>query len=182
MIAFILGGVVVLGVARAVARRRFRRHGFRYGYGYGGWGHRHGRGRGGVGDGDGFDLGLDDDEYESRRFGGWGLRGLWRALDLRPEQRAQLKEARGEIKAVGATLKQELSGLRDNVADALRAESFDEEIMGAATVKIDNAVDTVRKAVISMVARVHTTLDAEQRAILADRLSRSRTPRAALGL
>ncbi len=109
--------------------------------------------------------------------GRWGRGGAWglmARLRLSPEQRASFKEAKGEVKDAMSQLRETLAELRGDVALALAAPAFEEELVGATTVKLDAAVDTLRRTLISLVGRAHTTLDDDQRLELARLLTQGR--------
>lgn len=170
MVGLLVGSLISFIVVRKFIRfRRWQRYGMASGCGY----------HGGAGPGFGPGFGPGRGRW-GRRGGGW--MGFLGGLGITPEQRAELGEARGELMEVGQSLREELGSLRGDLAQALRAENFDEELLGAATVKIDSAVDTVRKTVISMVARLHQTLTPEQRAAIADRLDQAGGARVPLWL
>ena len=105
---------------------------------------------------------------------GGGAWGLMARLRLSPEQRASFKEAKGEVKDAMSQLKETLAELRGDVALALAAPAFEEELVGATTVKLDAAVDTLRRTLVSLVGRAHTTLDDDQRLELARLLTQGR--------
>lgn len=138
MIGFVVGTVIAIGIIKAVRYRRWRRYGHMHGhYGRGGWG---GRGR---------------------------FINLLDRLRLTPEQRDSVREARTEVKTALQDVRSTLAGIREDVALALSAPAFEEELVGATSAKLDAAVDTLRKTLISLVGRAHTTLDEDQRLELA---------------
>ena len=150
MIGFVVGSLVAIGIIRAVRFRRYAR-----------WASAHGH-----------------DGYP--RFDGWyggfgpraRLVNLIDRMRLSPAQKESFKEARSEVKTALASIKETLSDIRNDVAIALSAPAFEEELVGATTAKLDLAVDTLRQTLVSLVGRAHTTLDEDQRLELARLLTR----------
>ena len=155
MIGFVVGSLLAVGLFKMMRYRRYARWAYANGHAPHGW---HGR-MGGWGEGRGFG------------FGRGRFVNLLDRLRLTPAQRDSVKEARGEVKAAFQSVRDTLSEVRHDVALALSAPAFEEELVGATSVKIDAAVDTLRKTLVSLVGRAHATLDEEQRLELARILS-----------
>jgi uncharacterized membrane protein len=143
MIGFIIGAAVAIGLSRVVrcgARGRRMRGGGRR------W-----RGR-------------------RRR---WGWRGPWleRAvaeLGLSGEQEREVRGAFKELRGRARELRRERDAPRADLAAALRADSFDEELFGAMFVRHDDTLRQARVAGVDFFAIVHQALDPEQRDRLAE--------------
>ena len=147
MSGFIIGLVCLWALLRVVRGRRgcgpmWRGHGWRGR----GW-----RGRGG-------------------RY--WMLRRLFERLDTTPGQEKEIRSAVDEVAEVAESLAGELRDSRGAVADAFRADAFDMDTMADLMTRHDDKLDSLRKAAVGALARVHETLDAEQRKRLASWLGR----------
>lgn len=166
MLGFIIGTACLFGLIKVLRHSRYGYGGYRA-CGGGGWGHRgggwgrHGWGRGGWGGGD------------FRERGGWGsgepffLRALFEQLDATPGQEKVIKSAIDEVREAARSVRGEAQGSRADVAKAVRSESFDEVLFGEMFHRHDVAMDTMRKAVMGAIAKVHAALDERQRARLA---------------
>jgi Spy/CpxP family protein refolding chaperone len=170
MLGFLIGTACLIGLVKVL----------RFGRGYGharscGWGGR-GYGRGGFGGDDfgGFGGGGGFGGHHGgppwAGFGGemFFLRQLSRLLDATPGQEKVIREAVEEVRRAASELKGEGRTSRGDVAKALRSEGFDEVLFGEMFHRHDVAMDTVRKAVMGALAKVHAVLDERQRARLAD--------------
>jgi uncharacterized membrane protein len=114
-------------------------------------------------------------------FGGgpraWGKRFFIRRViehvRATPEQERRIsdavKEFRDEMKKVGGG---EGRRSRQELADALRRPTFDGVMMGEQFARHDTVLEGARKAFVGLVARVHDTLEPEQRDRLADLVGR----------
>ena len=163
-------------------------HGGGYGHGGGGWhhgphfGHFHHGHHGDQGHYDGLPGGWDADfagggepawtERGPRGFGfgrGFFLGAVLDRIQATPVQertiRAAFEEFRTEAKAVADG---EVKRTRQDVSAALRKPSFDEVLLGELYGRHDRSLETVRKSFVGLMAKVHDTLDEEQRARLAD--------------
>lgn len=107
----------------------------------------------------------------------WALRRLFERLDTTPGQEKEIRTAVDEVAEVAESLKVELRDSRGAVADALRAETLDVDTMAELMTRHDDKLDALRKAAVGALARVHETLDAEQRKRLANWIGRG--PRSA---
>jgi Spy/CpxP family protein refolding chaperone len=118
--------------------------------------------------------------WRSRR--GWGrkrgdkhhffLRRMFERLDTTPGQEKEIKRAVDEVMDAARALKDDLGDTREQVGKAFEGESFDVETMADLLTKNDEKLDAARKAIVGALARVHETLDADQRGRLADFLRR----------
>jgi uncharacterized membrane protein len=90
-----------------------------------------------------------------------------------PEQERRIAEAfrdfRDEMKKVGDG---EGRRSRQELADALRRATFDGVVMGEQFARHDTVLEGARKAFVGLVARVHDTLEPDQRSRLADLVDR----------
>jgi uncharacterized membrane protein len=185
MFGAIVGAACLIGLIKVIRGRR----GWHGGYGHRhGWhhGHRHGCGHGGGcgggGCGDAYDrggrgrFGAEDDD------GAWGgssrdgspfiLRSLFERLNTTPGQERVIQEAVNELKQAGRKIHEERRSTVKDVADAIRGDDFSTEAMGNAFARVDGAVETMRTAAFSALAKVHDALDENQRKKLADLLAR----------
>ena len=173
MFGFLIGFACLWGLIRVVrGGRRFGGWGVRRGYagcggygGYGGYSGHHGPG-GGWGDDD---------------FGGWPrrrrrgnavMRGLFSRLDTTPGQEKEIGAAFDDVMDAGRALKDDVKGSKKDVAEAFRSDDFNAELMASLLTRHDASIDKMRQAVVSGLARVHATLDADQRKALSRMLER----------
>lgn len=91
-------------------------------------------------------------------------------LEATPEQARVIRTEVEELLEKGQELRRELRLSRDDVARAVRAESFDEEVMGESFARQDDQIRELRGAFVGALARVHDVLDDRQRKRLADLL------------
>lgn len=166
MCGFLLGTACLIGLIVTLARGRggCGSHWRRGGYGWGGGGY----GRAAWTEGHG-----DHGHHGHHHRGGWAgnrwfLRGLFERLDTTPGQEKVIVAAVNEIREAGEALRGELQRTRADVAKAARSPSFDETLMGEAFARHDQAMDTMRKATVGAMAKIHEALDERQREILAD--------------
>lgn len=116
--------------------------------------------------------GHDRHRHRRGRFFGNKLAWLFRGLDTTPEQERVLHETFGDLKSAGGKIAGKVAASKNQWADALEAEAFDETMVGSAVADLEHAVDEARKTAIDAFAKVHATLDAEQRKRLAGFLRR----------
>jgi hypothetical protein len=163
MLGFVIGTLCLIGLIKTLRWGR-RRGGGGCGYGGGfgrrGWGGRH---HGEYGD-HGGDWGGG---------GGWGgpsvfLRMLFQRLETTPGQEKVIVAAYEEMRDAARTARGEIRTSRTDVAKAMRSESIDEVLFGEMFARHDTALETLRKAALGAVAKVHDALDEKQRARLAD--------------
>ncbi len=96
------------------------------------------------------------------------FRRMFERLDTTPGQEKVIFEAFGDLRERASAARNELVGARADVAGALRQESFDEVLLGNVLTRLDDSVDSMRKAALDAFARVHAALDERQRNILTD--------------
>ncbi len=187
MIGVLIGAVGALFLVKTFRRLRHRRFGyggpFGYGMAYGGCG----GGGGGYGpwDGGGSRHGyrsryIDDDDggppwegsrgWGGDRRGGFVLGALLSRIDATPEQAKAIRAAFDELRTKGRAVKDNARGLRKDLAGAMRSEILDVETLGTLASRAGSTVDAVRDAAIGAILKVHDTLDARQRQIVADAL------------
>lgn len=162
MIGFAIGIACLWGLFRVL--RGGRR------YGWGGYGGRCGH-RGGWG----------GPSWRRRWRGGWDhaddgpvffLRGLFERLGTTPAQEKVIKNAVEDVVDAARGFKDKVRSSRNDVAQAFRSESFDENVMAELLTRHDDAIDEVRKSIVGSLAKIHESLDPDQRAELARWLER----------
>lgn len=176
MLGFVIGTACLVGLVKVL----------RGGGCHGRYGHRRSWRRGcgsGCGDGGGgswhhgrWDRG--DDEGE-RGFGAGGpiyLRGLYERLGTTPGQERVIQDAVSELKQAARKIADERRQTVKDVADAVRGDDFSTDKMGDAFARLDGAVETLRTAAFSALAKVHDALDEQQRKKLADLITRAGGP------
>ena len=168
-------------------------HGWHGGWHGGGWGGP-GGGWGGPGGGggrfgrdwEGEEDGAGDPDAWFRGGDPWG--GAWggrswgkrffirRVIDhvrATPEQERRIADAvrefRDEVKKTGVG---EGRRSRQELAEALRRPTFDGVTMGEQFARHDTVIEGARKAYVGLVARIHDTLEPEQRGRLAELVER----------
>lgn len=172
MFGFFIGIACLWGLVRVV---RGGGCGYRSGYGRwrggscgGGWGGGRRPRRRGYDDDD-FD-GFDDDRGGPGR--AFFMRAMFERLDTSPAQEKDIRAAVGEVMDAGRSLKNDVKSSRKHVADAFRTDDFNEELMAALLTRHDERIDELRRAMVGGLAKVHGTLDADQRKQLARLLER----------
>lgn len=165
MCGFLLGTACLIGLLVTLARGRG---------GCGGpWGRR-GFGWGGGGCGyagrSSWEAGDHHHDHHRRGWSGsrWFLRGLFERLDTTPGQEKVIIAAIDEMRDAGENLRGEIRKTREDVAKAARSPSFDETVMGEAFARHDQALESMRKAAVGAMAKIHAVLDEQQREKLAD--------------
>jgi uncharacterized membrane protein len=122
--------------------------------------------------------------YVLRRSGGCygGHRGRWgyargrrgflhfvfEALDTSPGQEKEIRSALDELFEGARGMRDELKQSRQDVAEAMRSEFFDETRMGESFARQDDGLDKLRRTVVGALAKVHAVLDDNQRRRLAE--------------
>jgi hypothetical protein len=187
----IAGGLLAFALGRMFHARRWYHghhgwggcHSRHWGWHGGPWGHHHG-GRHGWG-GHGYDDGDDGGAYfmgGAEGPEGWpgGVRGkrffirsvLSRVNATPAQERAigdAFQEFRDDIKKLGGG---EGRRSRQEIADALRRPTFDGVVLGEQFARHDTVLEGARKSFVGLVARVHDTLEPEQRSRLASLVER----------
>jgi uncharacterized membrane protein len=186
----IAGSLAVMALSR-LAHRRWCHGGW---HGPGGWHHgggwhgrwhRHHHGhRGGFGAFDlGGEMGSDAPAWSpSWDDGGYGvdgkryvIRAVLRHVQATPAQERVIagafSEFADELKRLGGG---EGKRSRQEIADALRRPTFDGVALGEQFARHDTLLEQGRKAFVGLFAKIHDTLEEEQRARLADLVQRGR--------
>jgi Spy/CpxP family protein refolding chaperone len=146
MFGFLIGTASLIGLFYVLRGGRSCRHGFHsHGFGH----HRHGFGHRGWGR-------------------GFWLGGLFERLDPTREQEREIRSALDDLFDAGRAFRSDIFDTRADVARAMRAEAFDETLMGEVLAKQDDALDKLKKAMVGSLAKVHAVLDSRQRERLAD--------------
>jgi hypothetical protein len=150
MLGFVVGIATGVGLGAWMRRRR--------------WRHGHGHGHGGCRPGDGW-----------RPGGGWRrgfgpLGWMLSRIDASPEQARVIRNEVESFYDKAKELKRELRLSRDDIARAVRNESFDAETMGESFGRQDDRLRELRQDLVGALARVHAVLDERQRRRLADLL------------
>jgi len=182
----IAGGLAVFALSRALHHRRFCGGGWRRGGG--GWHHRWHGGGGWGGPGPRFGGGMDggygpsdpwlDDlgpggwEFQRGEGPQWGRRFFIRRIvehvRATPEQERRISEAlsefRDEVSKLGGG---EARKSRQEIADAFRRPTFDGVVLGEQFARHDTVLEGARRSFVGLVAKLHDTLEPEQRARLA---------------
>jgi Spy/CpxP family protein refolding chaperone len=100
------------------------------------------------------------------------LRRMFQGLDTTPGQEKEIKRAADEVIEAAHALKDDLNDTRGDVGRAFKSDVFDEDTMADLLTRNDEKLDELRKAFVGSLARVHETLDSDQRAQLARILQR----------
>ena len=193
-IGFVIGTICVIGLARALARRRGYGGVFPYGYAYGfggppsmfgrrhcaPWGHRDGWRQHGWGhDAWGHHRAWHDGPpWQGGTETAWGhgrnvVQSMLGRLDATPSQEKAIFAALDELKAEATKLRGAGSEVRSDVARAIRGSLLDDVALESATARIDDASLALRAAVRKAVAKIHEALDDRQRKMLADMIDSS---------
>ena len=159
MCGFVIGTACLIGLLVTLARGRAGCGGGAWAGGGGGCGSWSGRGRWGGWHGDG------DHHRSGER---WFLRGLFERLDTSPGQEKVILEAVSEVRQAGAAARGEVNRTRADVAKAVRSASFDETLMGETFARHDSEMESMRKALVGAMAKIHAVLDEKQRERLAE--------------
>jgi uncharacterized membrane protein len=163
----ILGGLAGLFAVRFIYHRRHRGP-F---WGPGSWGgrHRHHHHHGG---------GYSDPDLPGL---GWGRGRRWAdrlmdfvsaRLETSPKQERTIAEALVELQLEMSEAREEGKKTRNDLATALRNPSFDEVLYGNLYARHDDVILKARKAFVGFSAKVHETLDEDQRERLATMVER----------
>lgn len=146
MVGIIVGTVCLVGLVKVVGHR----HGYHGCHGHRGhahWGRRHRRRR-------------PSDPRERMEL-------LLDQLDVSEEQEAAIKDHVRAFYKRAKKHRNETERSRDDIAEVMRSESFDENILGEMFVRHDDALRELRKDSVELLAHIHYVLDAEQRRKLA---------------
>lgn len=161
MFGFVVGAACLYGLVRVLRGGRPLWHGHHHHHG--GWG-RHG----------GFACRGAGPHHRRRR--GFFLPELFDHLDTSPGQEKEIRAAADDVRRAGRALEDELLESRGDLARAFRSDHFDERLAGELLARYDARVDELRQRVVGALARVHATLEPEQREELARVISRGPRP------
>lgn len=89
-------------------------------------------------------------------------------LDTTPGQEKVIREERDRLRDRVRLARDEASAARGDLAEVLRADSFDRARFDAALGRVDAAGAQLKSALAESAGRVHETLDSRQRERLAD--------------
>lgn len=152
-------GLAAIGLIVHKRRRWRRAWGYHHGYHH----HCH-RGHDG-----------DEDGHGHRHWRG-GPYHVMRVLGTTPGQEKVIREEADLLRERARVARDEVSAARGDLAEVLRADSFDRARFDAALGRVDAAWAGLKSAAGDSVARIHETLDARQRERLADLLASRRGP------
>jgi hypothetical protein len=185
-IGFAIGTICLIGLARAIARRRWYGFSPYGGYAYGLGGHHGGFGgyRRGFGRHHGHwhhDMWGDDvppwrGSGEGRREGPWGrgvVYSILGRLEATPAQEKVILAALDELKETARGLRGAGREVRADVARAIRASLLDDMALEGATSRIDDVTLKLRAAARTAIAKIHEVLDDRQRKMLGDMIDSS---------
>jgi hypothetical protein len=183
-IGFAIGTICLIGLVRAVARRRW--YGFSpYGghaYGFAGHhgafgGHRRGFGRH---HGPWHDNAWGDDSpsWRGERESPWGrgrgvVYSILGRLQATPGQEKVILAALDELKEIALELRGIGRDVRADVGKAIRGPMLDDVALEGATARIDDATLKLRAAARAAIAKIHGVLDDRQRKMLGDMIDSS---------
>jgi hypothetical protein len=150
MFGFFIGTACLIGLVMTVRRGQ------------------HGHGCGGA---HGFGAGL----FGGRGWGGGGRRGsrfflsiLLDRIETTPGQEKVIVSAIDELRDAARAQRSEIKKTRADVAAAVRSPSFDETRLGELFARHDTAIESMRKAAVGAVGKIHAVLEDGQRERLAD--------------
>ena len=118
------------------------------------------------------------DRSDGHRHGyGYGPRNRWldfllARLDVTPDQASVIRTEMAEFLHHKTEIRDHLRAARDDIATAMRDDSFDATAMGESFAKQDDVIEDFRKRIVGSLARIHDVLEPEQRQRLADLLQR----------
>ncbi|HEX4338326.1 MAG TPA: periplasmic heavy metal sensor [Polyangiaceae bacterium] len=159
MFGFFLGSACLAGLAMMAARRH---HGF----------HRHGFGGHGCHGG----MGHHGGPFGRRSRDGFGRRmlyGILDRLDTTPGQDKAILAAIDDLRDSAMNARRDLPDVKKQVADALRAETFDETAFTAIFDEPLTRVNKLRDELTKSAATIHETLSQKQRERLYDMIGSS---------
>lgn len=167
MCGFIFGTICLFALCRVLRKGCHGRHGSRC-CGFDRGGHGACCGHGGHGRHD------EHEGFPPFGRGTWFRDFLWRRIssevEATPAQEKALREAFSHVQEEMQKNREALKQARIQVAKTLQSESFQEEALAEAISRVDEIHDRMRKLLVDVVGRLHTTFDAPQRARLAELL------------
>jgi len=89
-------------------------------------------------------------------------------LEATPEQYRVIRNEVEQFADKTQELRGEFRLSRDDITNAMRGESFDEEIMGEGFARQDDRIREVREQLVGALARIHDVLEPAQRERLAE--------------
>lgn len=92
---------------------------------------------------------------------------LFDELDVNEEQEAKIKDSVRAFFKRARKLRGERQKTREDIAEVMRSESFDENLMGEMFVRHDDVLRELRKDTVEVLAQIHFVLDSRQRIKLA---------------
>lgn len=189
MFGFVLGTMCLVGLGMMARRRRYWRS-YAYGYGPGGhYGYGHGCGHDAHHGWHGHHGHHGPGHHGHHGHGPWqghgwgGGRSRWwrgglalalRRLQATPDQEQVIREELDTLASAFREHREEWRASRHDVAEAVRAESFDATIMGELFGRHDERLTDMRKAVMEALGRIHAVLDDTQRQRLAEMIDQGR--------
>ncbi|WP_437719522.1 periplasmic heavy metal sensor [Sorangium sp. So ce448] len=112
--------------------------------------------------------------FGRRGFGGHGFRRrfflsfLFDRLGTTPTQEKVIVAAVDELRSAAEAQRSEIRSTRADVAAAMRSPSFDETRLGELFARHDTAIESLRRAAVGALGKVHAVLEDRQREQLAD--------------
>jgi Spy/CpxP family protein refolding chaperone len=91
-------------------------------------------------------------------------------INATPEQAQVLRIEVGEFLKYARGLRSELGGYRTDIAEAMKADSFDATIMGESFGRQDDQLRELRERLVGSLARIHDVLEPEQREMVSELL------------
>ncbi len=110
----------------------------------------------------------------TRARGPYGLRFLFNRLGARPDQEKVISAEADALVSEVRALREDLRTARAELADLVASPALDASAVAAAFDRRLERITAVRVKLAEAIARVHATLDPEQRARLAELLRRGR--------
>jgi Spy/CpxP family protein refolding chaperone len=147
MFGFFIGTACLVGLVMTVRRGRHGHCGA-YGFGPRSFGRR---GWGGARGGSRFFLSI-----------------LFDRLETTPAQEKVIVVALDELRDAARAQRSEVRRTRDDVAAAVRSPSFDETRLGELFARHDTAIESMRRAAVGAIGKIHAVLEDNQRERLAD--------------
>ncbi len=163
MIGIFIGAALVYGAYRFSHRHHYGSYGPRCGPGHRGrWGHMP------SSEGPDWNHGPAGPRWRMRARGAERMVG-WIAsrLEATPEQYRVIRNEVEQFADKTQELRGEFRLSRDDITNAMRGESFDEEIMGESFARQDDRIREVREQLVGALARIHDVLEPGQRERLA---------------
>ncbi|MBV1859234.1 MAG: periplasmic heavy metal sensor [Nannocystaceae bacterium] len=163
MIGIFVGAALVYGTYRFSRRRHHGTYGPRCGHG-------HSERWDPMRPGEGADWGRGAGRRWRMRARGMERMVGWLAsrLDATPEQYRVIRNEVEQFADKTQDLRGEFRLSRDDITNAMRGESFDEEIMGESFVRQDDRIREVREQLVGALARIHDVLEPVQRERLSE--------------